>query len=166
MEARCHRSLRAVVRDTRGAVYVEFLIAFLPLLIFFECLVQLGGLYNAQLITLHSAATAARAATVVLHDDPARYDDAGLGQYAGKRKEDIEKAAALPLRANRSIVDFTVELDKAQYGRDDLIRVEVEAVYRCQVPFARRLVCNFFTSRRTLRGEAALPNNGADYVYQ
>ena len=34
---------------TRGAVMVEFLAAFLPLFIMFECLVQLAGLFTAKL---------------------------------------------------------------------------------------------------------------------
>jgi len=41
----------------------------------------------------------------------------------------------------------------------------VKATYRCQVPFANRLVCNFVTSTRELTGEAALPNQGASYEY-
>jgi hypothetical protein len=158
---------------TRGAVYVEFLIAFLPMLIFFECLVQLAGLYTAKLVTLHAATTAARAAVVVLHDDPADYGDVAVGQVEGKRKDDIEKAAAIPLRAVKSIIAVKVKFpstpggddSRESFERDELVRVRVEATYLCSVPFASRLVCNWLTRTITLKAEAALPNNGADYEY-
>ena len=159
---------------TRGAVYVEFLAAFLPLFIFFECLVQMAGLYTAKLITLHSATTAARAAVVVLHDDPQYYEDQPVGEVAGKRKEAIERAAAIPLRAVKSIVDFKVTFpsqkggndSRSYYGPNDLVRVKVEATYECAVPFAKRLVCNPFSVRKKLTAEAALPNHGARYDYE
>ena len=160
-------------RSTRGAVYVEFLAAFLPLFIFFECLVQLGGMFTAKLVVQHAASTAARAAVVVLHDNPKYYKDLKVGEAKGKRREDIEKAATITLRAVKSIVKMKLTFpttaggtdDKATFGRNDLVRVKVEATYRCRVPFASRLVCDFWKQRRTLTGEAALPNQGADYPY-
>ena len=158
---------------TRGAVYVEFLAAFLPLFIFFECLVQMAGVYTAKLVVLHSASTAARAAVVVLHDDPQYYGDVAVGKVEGKRKEDIEKAAAIPLTAVKSIVDYEVTFpsqpggsdSRKSFERNDLVRVRVEATYKCAVPIAKRMVCNFLTTRKKLVGEAALPNNGASYEY-
>ena len=62
---------------TRGAVYVEFLIAFLPVLIFFMCLWQMSRLYTAGLAVQHAAVTAARSGAVILADDPARYGNGG-----------------------------------------------------------------------------------------
>lgn len=159
--------------DNRGAVYVEFLFAFMPLFVFFECLVQLAGVYSAKLVVQHSAYTGARAAAVVLHDDPAEYEDVEPGSCTGKRREAIELATAIPLRAVRSIVNFEIKFpsspggddDRVQFGRDDLVRVKVKAKYRCQVPIANRLVCNMFTATQYLTGEAAMPNQGADYDY-
>ena len=165
--------MRNLLRDRGGAVYVEFLVAFLPLFIFFECLVQMSGMFTAKLVVGHAAVCAARAAVVVLHDDPSQYSDAPMGSATGKRLEAIELAAAIPMRSVRSIVDFEVKFptqpggsdNKTQFGRDDLVRVKVKALYRCQVPIANRLVCNFLTTTRYLTGEAALPNQGADYEY-
>lgn len=164
---------RALVQDARGAVYVEFLVAFLPLFIAFECLVQLAGLYTAKLVVRHAASTAVRAAVVVLDDDPQYYGDVEVGKATGKRREDIESAAAIPLRAVNSIVDVKVTLpssaggtdDRTDFGRDDIVHVRVEATYHCSVPFAKRIVCNPLTAERKLTAEAALPNNGADYEY-
>ncbi len=164
---------RSALLGTRGAVMVEFLAAFLPIFIMFECLVQLAGLFTAKLVVEHSAATAARAAVVVLDDNPKYYDDVEVGEATGKRREDIKSAAAIPLMAVKSIIHVKVTLpsseggddDRTHFGRNDMVHVKVEAVYLCQVPFAKRVVCNMFTETRTLTGEASLPNNGADYEY-
>lgn len=162
-----------LTRDHRGAVYVEFLIAFLPLFIFFECLIQLAGIYSAKLIVQHAASCAARAAVVVLHDDPSEYGGTAVGLATGERRDAIKMAAAIPLRAVRSVVDLDVTFptspggndDRTDFGRDDLVRVKVTAYYRCQVPIANRLVCGFVSGKRAITGEAALPNQGADYEY-
>ena len=58
---------------TSGAVFVEFLIAFLPVYVFFLCLVQLAILFAVSLVTEHAATSAARAAAVVIGDDASRY---------------------------------------------------------------------------------------------
>lgn len=160
-------------RGTRGAVYVEFLAAFLPVFIMFECLVQLAGLYAAKLVVMHSAEVAARAAIVVLPDDPKYYGGEAVESCTGQRRNDIVNAAAIPLRAVQSITGVKVTFpstaggggDRQHFGRNDLVRVKVQATYHCQVPFASRLVCSPLSRLRTLTGEAALPNNGADYEY-
>ena len=165
--------MRKLFRDQKGAVYVEFLAAFLPLFIFFEALVQLSGLATATLVVRHAAVSAARAAIVVLPDEPDEYDNEPVNSISGKRLDAIENAAALPLRSVGSFVDFKVTFpsqsgsknSRSRVGRDDLVRVKVEAVYRCQIPIGNRLVCNPLTSMRTLTAEAALPNQGADYEY-
>lgn len=69
-------SRRARARRRReGAVYAEFLIAFPPVLMFFLCLIQLSMIFVAKLSVQHAAGRAARAAVVVIPDDPAHYDD-------------------------------------------------------------------------------------------
>lgn len=160
-------------RDARGAVYVEFLIAFLPLLVFFECLVQLAGLITAKLVVAHAASCGARAASVVVWDDPKYYSNVEPGSATGQRRDDIEKAVAIPLRAVKSIVKMKVTMpsgdgagdDRTSYGADDVVRVRVEATYRCMVPLASHLVCGLVTGRRTLTAEAAMPGQGAEYKY-
>ncbi|MCA9607100.1 MAG: pilus assembly protein [Myxococcales bacterium] len=60
----------------RGAAYVEFLIAFIPLFIMFLGMVQMSLMYAGDLVVQHAASRAARAAVVVLDDDPRYYDGA------------------------------------------------------------------------------------------
>ena len=62
-----------LIRDVRGAVFLEFLIAFVPLWTFALCVFQLALIARADLMVKHSADAAARSAAVVLPDDPAEY---------------------------------------------------------------------------------------------
>ncbi len=57
-----------------GVVYVEFLIAFIPIFVFFLGMVQLALAYGCKLGVQRAANNAARAAVVVLDDDPRWYD--------------------------------------------------------------------------------------------
>lgn len=117
-----------VARDVRGAVYVEFLLVFLPVFLLFLCIVELGFLYTGRLVAQHAATRAARAAVVILDDDPAFYggearnrvdangttndesaverfmDGAGFGGGASPpagspRFRDIRSAASIPMLA-------------------------------------------------------------------
>jgi|GEM_PF-722084 len=69
--------------DERGVVYLEMLIAFVPVFIFFLCILQLGLLASAKLVVKHSAIVGARSAVVVLEDDPAFYGYAPRGALTG-----------------------------------------------------------------------------------
>ena len=67
-------SLAAAAFDTQGAVYVEFILSFIPLFFFFLGMIQIAMLYSAQLVVQQAAITATRAAVVVIDDNPNRYD--------------------------------------------------------------------------------------------
>ena len=166
--------MKRLARDRSGAVYVEFLIAFLPLFIFFMCLVQMAGLHTGRLATLHAAEIGVRAAIVVLPDDPSKYGNTAVNQIQGDRKDAVFKAVSLAVSPVRSIIGLKVTYpssaggddDQSQVGRNDLIRVKVEALYKCSIPLAKNLVCSPGSATRKLKAEAALPNQGADYSYE
>ncbi|HTM44298.1 MAG TPA: TadE/TadG family type IV pilus assembly protein [Polyangiaceae bacterium] len=63
-------------KHERGAVYVEFLLAFVPVFILFLGVVQLSLVNAAQLVVREAAARACRTAIVILDDDPARHNTA------------------------------------------------------------------------------------------
>lgn len=69
-----------LLKDDRGAAYAEFLIAFPPILLLFLAIMQLTLLYVGKLAVRHAATRAARAAIVVLPDDPEHYDGADVNQ--------------------------------------------------------------------------------------
>jgi hypothetical protein len=145
-------------------VYVEFLIAFFPILTFFLGLVQFGFLVAAKLCLEHSAYTAARAASVVLYDNPAFYDGQPRGAVSGKRHDAIAYAAALPMVASGDFETMSVKVLKADTGaplKDDangedstanLVepqnldlnargRVVVSGLFHCRLPLASTFVC-------------------------
>jgi hypothetical protein len=70
-----HRPVAAqgIREDERGVVFLEFLIALVPVWTFFLTLVQLAFVAHANLLVKHSADAAARSAVVVLPDDPNEY---------------------------------------------------------------------------------------------
>lgn len=165
---------KGLVGDRKGAIYVEFLIVFLPLFCMFMSLVQLAFIEVANLVTKHAAVTAARAAIVVLPDDPQFYSDKTAPYHAeGDRKKDIENAAKGPLRAVAVLPIFKVTFpsaegaddDKKVFATDDTVRVRIEFLYDCKIPVGRQLMCNFLTGTKTLKAEAAMPMQGATYDY-
>lgn len=105
---------RSLHRDEGGAVYAEFLIAFPPMLLMFLAMLQLALMYSARLAVRHAAYRAARAAIVVIPDDPDRhggeaayrvdYDSAGGGEESSfeissgsGRLKAIRTAGSFPL---------------------------------------------------------------------
>jgi len=96
---------RLNTNDTRGAVYVEFIIAFMPIFMLFLAICQFSLLVVARLVVSHAAVSAARSAIVVLEDDPKFYNKAprgtissNSGNQPGLRMTAIRSAAIEPLK--------------------------------------------------------------------
>jgi hypothetical protein len=66
-------------RSRRGAVYVEVIVAIIPVMTFFFGLLQLAMIFSAHLVVRHAAERAARSAVVVLDDEPKLYADTARG---------------------------------------------------------------------------------------
>ena len=177
-------------RSERGAVFVEFLIVFLPLLALIMCMIQLALIYAGKLVTQHAADTAVRAAVVVLDDDPRYYGGAARDTAAGPRLADIKRAAVVPLASLSSYggtVERAVGLGEAglsdalaaadaatqlrfprgaHVGLESDVTVEVDYDFHCGVPLARWILCAAGGGRSIqLRASATLPNQGAPYAY-
>jgi hypothetical protein len=159
--------LKKLERDTRGAVYVEFLIAFLPLFVFFLSLCQLAYVQAAHIVVQHAAVMATRAAAVVLPDDPQYYDGETVNSASGKRLDDIRRAAEIPLKAAvTSKPDFELTFPGGDsVDRNGLVQVKVELDYPCKVPIGALIVCSPSNGRKKLTGISAFPNQGAGYEY-
>ncbi len=83
--------MKRLMDDNRGAAYVEFLLAFIPLFILFLGMVQMALMYAGDLVVQHAATRAARAAAVVIDDDPQYYDGAprmDVGSFGITSSED------------------------------------------------------------------------------
>jgi Flp pilus assembly protein TadG len=161
--------------DARGAAYVEFIIAILPMLILFWGIMQLNGLLLADLVVRHAAVHAVRAAIVC---------DSQVTSAGGPQsKEQLEQsggcsweAANLTLGAIKSFgatPDFTVDVEGASPSGNAKVTATVSATYRCSVPLVGSLVCGGLSvdgiagagggSTIVLKREASLPNQGAHY---
>jgi hypothetical protein len=146
-------------------VYVEFLIAFLPVFFFFLSLVQLAFVQTANLIVKHAAVKAARAAAVVLPDDPQYYGGVPVGSFSGQRKSDIERAAQIPL-ATMGLLEAAaakVTVD-GPASRNAPLTATVDYQYHCKVPWGRFAVCGL-TNFKRIQGQAIMTNQGALYAY-
>jgi len=158
-------------KGTEGAVFVEFLIAFLPVLTLFLCLVQLALLFAVKLLVEHAAVNCARTAAVVIGDDPKAYSGqvealhelkpaACNGQSGGARFRMVCRAALLTLGAfiaDGTIRDVVIEFPPSNTpggknqstpkwspmngGTIDKVRVRVRARAACKIGLANRIAC-------------------------
>ena len=137
---------------------MEFLVAIVPLLVTFFCLVQLAKLYSAKIVLDHAAITASRAAIVILPPSPDAPREAGRGH------RDVTRAAELAMGPWKTSRAFTkVNIDARTPGEPyGMTTVRVTATYRCGVPLGGRIVCGL-GGTKTMTSEASLPNQGARY---
>lgn len=153
--------LGGLPRASLGAVYIEYLITLLPVLFAALSIWQLLELWTADLMLKRAASVAARAAAVVLPDDPAFYDDVPVHQFAGRRRTDIELSAALVLAASPQFTakpEVRVQISPSE----QFITATVTARFEC---FMSRLSLVCGSSLELLRAEASYPYQGARYVY-
>ncbi|HKU41500.1 MAG TPA: hypothetical protein VJR89_25260 [Polyangiales bacterium] len=142
--------------NTRGAVMLEGLIAFLPIFAGFLGLCQVCDQAVHQLVMCRAALTAARAGALVLPDDGLHYADSnnrGVHRFAGGRKAAIEAMVAAVLRGAEGLSrsHTTVEVQAST------VVARVEAEYRC-------LFASLCHASR-LSAEARLPYPHAAYDY-
>jgi Flp pilus assembly protein TadG len=159
-EFHCHAA--SFVRDRRGVVYLEFLVAFLPIFTAFLCIAQLTDLAAAKLIVQHAAYRAARAGAVVFPDDPAHYQ-------GPTKLGDVETAAYMVLTAKGDLTDAAIDVPSGtEYEPGDSVTIVVRASYACRFPIANRLVCPGLgaSATRELRAEARMPAHAAAYPYE
>ncbi|MGA7119260.1 MAG: polymorphic toxin-type HINT domain-containing protein, partial [Polyangiaceae bacterium] len=153
-------------RGTSGAVYVEFLIAFLPFFTFFLCLWQASIAYSTKLLVDHAAFAAARAGAVIVAENPHRVDpnggDSSVNTLTKSRADYVRTAAEIALAP--SIMDGTIVLVDVKFPPGDqpggadaassqpsyptitnspvsLMRVRVEAWMVCKVALANAIMC-------------------------
>jgi hypothetical protein len=119
--------------DARGAVFVEKLIAYLPLMIAFFCTWELAELGAASLVVQRASSAAGRAAVVVLPDDPLYYAGEEVGSFGGARKADIELAAGMVLSSNPKLTaDFALDVSDPPENVGPL-DVTLTAHYACGI---------------------------------
>jgi TadE-like protein len=177
-------------RSTQGAVYVEFLIAFMPVFVFFLALIQLSLLFSTKLLVDHSSVQGARAAAVVFGDEPGSYDDAqdDVHVLTPGRRQAVRDAVLVSLAP--AILDGSLEQVNVAFPRteepggkdqpDDvrllplgaapqMLRVRVEAEAICKIALVNMIICKQGRGHlriARIRNEALYPYQGARYVYE
>lgn len=141
------------VRDNRGAVLAEFVIALAPMLTAFFVFLQIGQVYLASLMTRHAANMGARAAAVVLPPNP--------GNVGAPEDVDVAVHAALG-RFDEHFPRVAVEKTPAP-APFELVAVEVRAQYKCGVPLGARIVCGADGLIEIPAIVSRFPNQGAQY---
>jgi len=97
-----------VREDTRGAVYIEFLVAFIPMFILFLGLLQVSLIFVANFVVTHAANRATRAAIVVLDDNPDRYD--------GEAQNRVNYNETGATNVQNSVVSFLREVGAGEFS--------------------------------------------------
>ena len=154
-------ALRTVHQDKRGAVLVEFLVAFMPLMITFSSFVQLAQITTARIVTKHSAIVAARAAAVISNEHNNTPD-----AKKGKNQDEIEASVQAALGPwGKTMANVKVDIDDQSSEEDNfgMVKVTVTARYKCTVPFGSMLVCGRNGGVHEIVQKAAFPHQGACY---
>jgi Flp pilus assembly protein TadG len=148
----------------RGAVYVEFIIAIVPLLVLFWGLLQVNGLLLADLMVRNAAIHAARAA-VVCDSDKATSGPSGARDCAQQVADELRPSV-------HSITAMRVEdVEGASEVGNGPVTVTIAADYQCQVPLVAGFACGVLTgggglsSTATLRRKATFTNQGHYYKF-
>jgi len=158
------RTWRSALGSREGTVFVEFLIAFLPVYTFFLCFIQVALLFAVRLVTEYAAENAARAAAVVIGDDPARYNGEPINRITvkGSARYDTVRNAALLSMAPLILNGFVHEVNVVFPAEDrpggvartgtlafapmndsqvSKVRVRVEVEAECRIGIANRIAC-------------------------
>ncbi|HEY5956177.1 MAG TPA: TadE/TadG family type IV pilus assembly protein, partial [Polyangiaceae bacterium] len=178
---------RDLARDTRGAAYVEFLIAFLPMFLLFLCIWQFGRITTTRVLCDHAAAAAARAGAVIIAEPEA--DGKVLHRANEVERSQISTAAFValaPVIAMDWLSSVTVTLPKApgaaveendftpnagqfEVPPTKMVHVRVAAQFRCSLPPADYLMCRHSADAGwtfPIVAEASFPYQGARYDYK
>lgn len=172
---------RRLVAASDGAVYVEFLIAFFPILILFVGLLQLQVVFLTRLFVSRAAFAAARAAAVYIPrpDEQGKVTHRISDQALGAVDDAVLLAAApvllrgwlgeLPYVTFPASADSKSDVERTSFddGGSNMVRVRLFATYVCHMPPLDLLMCQSYQGRRVLflTAEAAFPYQRADYQY-
>jgi uncharacterized membrane protein YgcG len=145
--------------DKRGAVLVEFVVAFVPLMTVFFVYVQLTQLAVARLLEKHSPVVGARPAAVY-HNEKQNVPE--MCGDNGKAKVDSAVTAALGHWSDRitTTTNITDTSNRDSDGVYNLVTVKVNAVVRCRVPLGR-LMCP--GGMAIFSDTKSMPHQGARY---
>lgn len=157
--------------DARGAVLVEFMVAFMPLMATFFGTLQLLQLATAKMVVKHATVVGARAAAVFSNEGNVTPD-----QPQGPNKDKIDAAVHAALGPWDKTMQVEVQVEDRANCSDPFgpVRVTVRADYTCSVPFGNAIcLAGAWDGRHGAHGARAskvfeqaytMPHQGAKYV--
>jgi len=153
---RMHRTL---TRDQRGAVVVEFMIPFVPMLLMVFCFAELMRMASAQMALRHAANVGVRAAAVLVNSNPDDLGNRGLVdkavQEALGRWNDPSFFSKVSVTANIASPTGT--------DPNALDTVRVQGRYHCAVPLAAKVLCGG-GDKQMKPVDVSFPHQGAPYL--
>lgn len=169
-----------LVGDCSGAAYVEFLIAFFPILLLFVGLLQLQLAYLTQFFVTRAAFAAARAAAVYIAQPDA--DGHVTHELTDETRAAVDDAVLLGvapvlLRGWLGELPFVMFPDSTDPNStsertsfaegSEMVRVRLFAAYVCHLPPLDLVMCEAQGGRRVmfLSSEATFPYQRASYQY-
>lgn len=156
------RGLKELKTDQRGAVLVEFAVAFMPLMITFSAFVQLQQMATARLVVKHSAVVGARAAAVISNKAKNTPD-----QKDGDNQDEIKAGVMAGLGPwKNTMKNVTVTVDDTSTCEDPygMVSVTVAADYKCSVPFSNIFMCGAGKTHSFKPMIARFPHQGARFA--
>ena len=152
--------LKRLNKDKRGAVLVEFAIAFMPLMITFSSFVQLQQMATARIALKHATIIGGRAASVISNrnkNTPDAEDNDGVSE--------IKKGVVAGLGPWKKRITVDVKVDDASTCADPygMVSVTVNADYNCTVPFANLFMCGRSKTHSFKPMISRFPHQGARY---
>jgi hypothetical protein len=154
--------MKRLVKDRKGAVLAEFVVAIFPLLTIFFVFVQLSMLAVSALIVKHSAVVGARAAAVF--SNQSRNVPEMCGDDGSAKIDEAVRAAIGPWQ-NRISTSVTVRDQSSRNENDgvyDLVTVTVTAQVRCAVPVGKP-ICGAGGIKQIVDVKS-MPHQGARYT--
>jgi hypothetical protein len=154
---------RSLLRNQRGAVFVEHLIVFVPTMFLFLATLQTILLCTGNLVIKRAASAAARAAVVILPADPRKYGGAPQHAFTGARAAAVVRASKMILTADPHFDLGSVDVSVSGASGAGPLTATVRAQYQCFARFVN-VVCA--GSSRQLKGTSIQAYQGADYAYE
>jgi Flp pilus assembly protein TadG len=170
------RSLRIFAADGSGAVYVEFLVAIVPMLTLFWGLMQLNGILLADLVTRNAAQHAVRAAVVCGTGklEGGQSSESAATECANEAAKAVMKSVASFAEPGKDEPQVTTTVRGAsEHGNQDVTAI-VSGHYHCEVPMVGAALCALVnltgpqgaqSGPLVITHEATFPNQGHYYKF-
>ncbi len=157
-------TLKGLHENKRGAVLVEFAIAFMPLMITFSSFVQLQQMATARIVVKHATIVGGRAAAVISNKNK-NTPDAADADNVDVIKKGVESALG-PWKGKMSNIDVKVDDTSTCGDPYGMVSVTVTADYKCSVPFSNLFMCGAGKTHSFKPMIARFPHQGARYQDQ